>query len=658
MIINYILCFAIVLAVLIAIHKYYNSLNKYTFEESDDDLKTDMDLDFLVKETAKAFSRTLKKNINDDNMSKEAYLQKRKRTSALRQALTEAGYGSPTAKRIVKNNIKELLRNDFYGIDEHTINEIIDFKNPRKVSPQQKFEIILYMYNREFGMYGFDEMMQDWGLDEPTKYKGELRYIVTKEAMELVYEGVLKGTGQHFEECKLEDRTLSFEDKIEILTQAIYERYIGFGAVDMLIDTTIDGIDAGASGIPKGSYVLKSESELDSYSYESIWITYHGINIHMECMTFGSQKELVRVCNNIYKYDAQEVLSRNRGSVTGSMMDGSRIVVNRPPFADSYSFVLRKFNSAPSIDPNILIRGENSIIPILMMKWMLKGQRNTAITGGQNTGKTTLLKSLIRFIDPIYNIRVQELKFELNLRYAYPDRNIITFQETPSIDAQAGLNIQKKTNGSVNIIGEVATSVQASHIIQTTMVASLFAFFTHHAKTTKELVEAISNNLLEEKLYNNKTDAVAMTAKVLNIDCHLSNVKGNRHIEHITEIIPLSQMEYPSEIEKLIENDEKIKADMPEFFKRMTNPKLYETRDLVVWETVVNEDGTAVVNEKGYEKGIFKLVNKPSDKMLAEIKEKLTFAEEKEFLHDLDMMERLSQGDNSKEVMEWIQSAM
>lgn len=659
MLFNYILIAIIVVAVLFALYRYNKSLSSYKYEEENDEIEVELDIDFLVKETAKAFSRTLKKNINDDNLSKQAYLAKKKRTSALRQALTESGYGNPTAKRVVKNNIKDLINDNAYGIDEVSINNIIDFSNPRRISSQQKFEIILYMYNRQYGMNGFEKMVEEWGLDKPVEYKGEPRYIVTKETMNIIYLGVLNGTGDGYDECSLKNRKLSYDDKVEILTQAIYERYTGFGAVDMLWETTIDGIDAGVSGIPKGSFVLKTESPNISYSYDSIWITYHGINMHMQCLSFGSQSELIRVCDNIYKYDAQEALSRTKGYVQGTMMDGSRIIVARPPFADSYCFVLRKFNSTPSIDPFKLIHDENAEVPIIMMKWLIKGQRNIAITGSQNTGKTTWLKSSIRYIDPVYNLRVQESKAELNLNYAYPERNVISFQETPSVDAQEGLNIQKKTNGSVNIIGEVATAIQASHIIQTTMVASLFALFTHHAKTAADLVEAISNNLLELGLYNNKKDAVAMTSKVLNIDMHLANVNGRRFIERITEIEAIGDEKYPSERETpgVLTDDATIKADMPEYFKRMTNPKLYETKNLVEWQPLM-ENGEVVKDENGKDKGIYVLVKMPSSTMLKEIKEKLSSEEVKEFEYELDMIKRISEGEKNEEIDKWRRQAI
>ena len=144
-----------------------------------------------------------------------------------------------------------------------------------------------------------------------------------------------------------------------------------------------------------------------------------GINVHLECCSFESQAELERICNNIYKYEPTEVLSKQSGKVGGTMIDGSRINVARPPFGDSYQFYLRKFDSAPSIAPTKLVRDKNKVIPIVMMDWMIKGQRNTAITGCQGCGKTTWLKSVIRFIPTEFNLRIQELMGELNLRYIH-----------------------------------------------------------------------------------------------------------------------------------------------------------------------------------------------------------------------------------------------
>ncbi len=45
--------------------------------------------------------------------------------------MTNAGYGDEAAKRTVKNNIKELLMNEKYEIDNKSINAIIPFESRR-----------------------------------------------------------------------------------------------------------------------------------------------------------------------------------------------------------------------------------------------------------------------------------------------------------------------------------------------------------------------------------------------------------------------------------------------------------------------------------------------------------------------------------------------
>ena len=464
---------------------------------------------------------------------------------------------------------------------------------------------------------------------------------------------------------KLGHVELDFNDKIEILAQKIFEKYVGLGSVDMLNETSVDNIEGGASGAPGGSFKAKTEQKNIPFSYEAIWITYRGIKMQFECCSFESQEELERVVNNIYRYQAQHVLSRNTPKIIGTMINGARVTVCRPPFADSYYFSIRKFDSAESVKPAALITDGNNVIPITYIKWIIKGQRNTLISGAQGTGKTTFLRSIIRFIPHEFSLRIQEIQSELNLRYTYPDRNIVAFQETGSVTAQEGLNFQKKSNGDVNIIGEIAEAIQTSHFIQTSTVASLFSLGTHHAKTAKALVHALANNLLELGMYKDKKDAIEMVADVVNIDCHLVNVKGNRHIERITEIIPIKDREYPSSSMKETycegrKEDAELKAllDAPEYMRRVTDPELFEVKDILRWEPVTDANGKQLYNEYGFEIGKFILVNGFSEKMKEEIMTKLTKAEETEFLHDLEMCDLVSHGTITPEVNAWAETVL
>ncbi|MEI3356121.1 MAG: hypothetical protein V8R81_03480 [Clostridia bacterium] len=133
------------------------------------------------------------------------------------------------------------------------------------------------------------------------------------------------------------------------------------------------------------------------------------------------------------------------------MKDGSRVVVVRPSFSETWAFFVRKFDVKRATLEQ-LVRDDGKEDAIELLKYLVKGARITSITGEQGSGKTTLLMGMIENIYETMNIRVQETAFELHLRKIYPTRNILTFRETDTISGQEGLDVQKKTDGSVNII--------------------------------------------------------------------------------------------------------------------------------------------------------------------------------------------------------------
>jgi len=149
---------------------------------------------------------------------------------------------------------------------------------------------------------------------------------------------------------------------------------------------------------------------------------------------------------------------------------------------------------------------------------------------------------LMAMIDAIYetmNLRITETAFELHLRKIYPTRNILSMRETETVSGQQCLDVQKKTDGSVNIIGEVATDPVASWMIQSAQVASKFTLFTHHAKTFPDLVTALRNSMLRAGVFKNEKTAEEQVVSVLNFNIHLvKDFRGRRYIERVTECIP------------------------------------------------------------------------------------------------------------------------
>lgn len=196
---------------------------------------------------------------------------------------------------------------------------------------------------------------------------------------------------------------------------------------------------------------------------------------------------------------------------------------------------------------------------------------------------------LMAMIDSIYdtmNLRIQETAFELHLRKIYPTRNILSFRETETISGQEGLDVQKKTDGTVNIVGEVATDPVAAWMIQSAQVASKFTLFTHHAKTFPNLVMALRNSLLKIGMFNDESTAEEQVVGVLNFDIHLvKDFRGRRYIERITECIPVEEKNeytFDHRKEKTLEGKfDKFMDNATIFFTKTTNKEQYKYRNIV-----------------------------------------------------------------------------
>ena len=218
----------------------------------------------------------------------------------------------------------------------------------------------------------------------------------------------------------------------------------------------------GVSGLPEsflsqvaqadGDYLEQVAEHKVPRACDSIWIFFQGKSIRLECLSFGTEAELKRVCQNIYKYNNPGQLSDTNGYKINEMKDGSRVVVVRPSFSETWAFFVRKFDVKRSTLEQWFKGEPGSSESIELLKFLVKGARIISITGEQGCGKTTMLMGMIENIYETMNIRVQETAFELHLRKIYPTRNILTFRETETISGQEGLDVQKKTDGSVNII--------------------------------------------------------------------------------------------------------------------------------------------------------------------------------------------------------------
>ena len=546
--------------------------------------KTTYSLSTMQNYIKKQFDEITRMNLYDLALSEEEFERRKNVKYELKRALKGAGYADSNDKKYVKSLMFDLLKND-YKVNNFNINYAIPFNNFNELTSQDKFEILMHIYKKTYKAEALTKIITKYALDYP-KYEFDATvpsYVITAKEIDDIFTN------------EVSNETLSFEDKLEIVVQRIYQEYKGYSVVDDIRDMNIDGVSGGVSGIPPS--FLDQLSDIDDYltqmneakipmSYDSVWIFYKGKATYLSFLSFGSEAELKRVCQNIYKYNNPGQLSESVGYKINEMKDGSRVVVLRPNFSESWAFFVRKFAPPTLISPEQLLVHENKENVVELLKYLIRGARVTAITGEQGCGKTTLLMAIMKFLYPTITIRVQETAFELHLRKIYPYHNILSLRETDTITGQEGLDVQKKTDGGVNILGEVATDPVAAWMIQMAQVASKFTLFTHHAKTFPNLITSLRNSLLKIGMFNSEQVAEVQVVQVINFDIHLKRaVDGTRYIERITECIPLEQTyTYNNDYRKVKDVNQKLDKFMDnavEYFQHMTQSKNYTYRNIV-----------------------------------------------------------------------------
>ena len=554
-------------------------------------------------------------NLYDIGLSEEELKRRKNKKYELKKALKGCTYGDVNDKKYIKELIYDLLYRE-YGVDETNVSRAIPFDIPSLLTAQDKFDILIYMYKNEFGYEALTELIKKYNLANLKYVAGETKpcYVITSQEIDEIYEK--------------ENFILTLSDKLNVVVQRIYQHYKGYSSIDEVRDMNIDGVSGGVSGLPEsflsqvaqtdGDYLNQITEHKVPRACDSIWIFFQGKSIRLEFLSFGTEAELKRVCQNIYKYNNPGQLSDTNGFKINEMKDGSRVVVVRPSFSETWAFFVRKFDvKRATLEQLIRIPGKEQAIDLL--RYLVKGARVISLTGEQGCGKTTMLMAMIENIYETMNIRVQETAFELHLRKIYPTRNILSFRETDTISGQMGLDVQKKTDGGVNIIGEVATDPVAAWMIQAAQVASKFTLFTHHAKTFPLLVQALRNSLLKLGMFNDEKTAEEQVVGVLNFDIHLiKDFRGRRYIDRVTECIPLentNDYNYNHRKEKTIEGKlDKFMDNATTYFSKTTNKELYK-----------------YVNIMEYHDGTYVLTNPISDTNIKEMRNNMDEADIADF---------------------------
>lgn len=496
-----------------------------------------------------------------------------KRKARIQEALRNCVYGIDSAKIIVIELIRTFIAEN---ISIEQVEELLGLTDGQDPSDHVKFEILMYRYKKKYGKGALAAWIDKNGFANEKRSDGtdagenDMAYYIDVEELYMSYDE--------------EDIHLTNDEKIDILAILVYQLYKGFGIVDTLREMDVNGFNMGTSGSILSN--LNKQKAGIMKATNAVWLYYQGKYIHLRFMNFGTEDELKRIVQLLVRWGNPGPLTAKRGYMVNTMYDKSRILALRPPASEYWAIFVRKF-SLSDVSPKALIvkpytkRGD---LPMNLIEFLMRGQVTCGVTGRQGSGKTTLMSSIIRFIDPRYTIRVLEMAPELYLRELYPTRNILSVQETNTVTAAELQDALKKSDAAVSIVGEVATDVIAARMIQMGQVASIFTIFSHHANTAKDLVFALRNSLVNAGGFSNMSTAERQVIDVVKCDIHLDYTPdGKRYIERISEIVPLAEgIPYPD----LDKNDLQYSKAMldKEYYERSTDRVSFYTHDILKYD--------------------------------------------------------------------------
>ena len=299
MIINIVLIVAILAITGLII---YNNIKKKQTEEPEKKIQVDdktYTIEKMTEYVKKRLDEITKINLYDIGLSEEELKRRKNKKYELKKALKGCTYGDINDKKYVKELIFDILSKE-YGVDETNISKAIQFDTPSLLTPQDKFDILIYVYKQQFAYEALTELIKKYNLASLKYIAGETKpsYVITSEEIADIYEK--------------EQIVLSFSDKLNVVVQRIYQHYKGYSSIDEIRDMNIDGVSGGVSGLPEsflsqvaqtdGDYLVQVAEHKVPRACDSIWIFFQGKSIRLAFLSFNTEAELKRVCQNIYKY--------------------------------------------------------------------------------------------------------------------------------------------------------------------------------------------------------------------------------------------------------------------------------------------------------------------------------------------------------------------
>lgn len=500
-------------------------------------------------------------------------LSYKKRTLA--KALDECIYGVEKSKNVVLSHIRWIIERELPEVQDCL--EVVDFNDLYYIDPNIQWEVLIYMVKKKHKNDCMNYLCEKYELSVEKDVPNEITGGTNKRCLfdsNFLVEVLEKEMGK---------ATLDYNDMLNIITILVYRSRYGFGVVDTLRGLDIDGFNFGTSGSIR--YVIDGMYNVPYRTTNSVWVQLKAKWIHFSFLDFGKEEEMKRVINQLVTWGTTAPMTEKTPYKVNDAYDGARVTAVRPGAGECWACFVRKFSSGLYSKEKLLNKKtvHNWELVSDLIYYLMRAEQTVPFTGQQNTGKTSMMKAAMADITMV-NIRILEMSFELAIRELYPWKNVVTVKPTDYVTSSQLQDLLKKTDGYLSMVGEVAEDIVAARMIQFCLIASAFTIFSHHAKTDVDLVNGLANSLVACGEYENHDVAMSTVLDAIKHNVHLDFVKGERVVEHISEIVKLNEIEpYPElsksgSVEEALDQLAKIQR---EYYTRSTDRVRFSSREII-----------------------------------------------------------------------------
>ena len=129
-------------------------------------------LEKMIQFIKRRLDEITKVNLYDIGLSEEELKRRKNKKYELKKALKGCTYGDVNDKKYIKELIYDLLSKE-YGVTETNISKSIPFDIPSLLTGQDKFDVIIHEYQKDFKYEAMTQLVKKYRLEELKFVQGE-----------------------------------------------------------------------------------------------------------------------------------------------------------------------------------------------------------------------------------------------------------------------------------------------------------------------------------------------------------------------------------------------------------------------------------------------------------------------------------------------------